>query len=252
MARAGGAGTAYQRIGIGYGEHRLEEPAWRHAITAALGTADTVLNVGAGAGSYEPRDRSVIAVEPSTVMLAQRPAAAAPAVRAVAEALPFADDSFDVALAILTVHHWTDPDVGLTELRRVAPRQVAVTWDPEVVATSFWFTRDYLPEALEREVGLPTVREIAAGLGVRSAVSVLEVPHDCRDGFFAAYWRRPSAYLDPTVRAAISAFALLDPRLVQRAVEQLARDLDDGTWAERYADLATYDSLDLGYRLVST
>jgi SAM-dependent methyltransferase len=183
-------------------------------------------------------------------MLAQRPVGAAPAVRAVAEALPFADDAFDAALAILTVHHWTDPAAGFAELQRVAPRQVVVTWDPEVVASSFWFTRDYLPEALEREIGLPTVREVAQGLGTRSAVSVLEVPHDCRDGFFAAYWRRPHAYLDPDVRAAISAFALLDQRLVARAVDRLARDLDDGTWAQRYADLAAYESLDLGYRLV--
>ena len=246
----GGAGTTYQRIGVGYGGHRREESAWQRAITAALGTATTVVNVGAGAGSYEPTDRTVVAVEPSTVMLAQRAEGAAPAVRAVAEALPFADRAFDAALAILTVHHWTDPDAGFAELQRVAPRQVVVTWDPEVVATSFWFTRDYLPEALEREVGLPTVREIAAGLGTRSAVSVLEVPHDCRDGFFAAYWRRPQAYLDPDVRGAISAFALLDQRLVARAVDRLAHDLDDGTWAARYADLAAHESLDLGYRLV--
>jgi SAM-dependent methyltransferase len=244
------AGTAYQRIGVGYGGYRREEPSWRRAITAALGEASSVVNVGAGAGSYEPSDRRVVAVEPSTVMLAQRSPTAAPAVRAVAEALPFRDGGFDASLAILTVHHWSDPDAGLAELRRVAQRQIVVTWDPDVVGTSFWFTRDYLPEALEREIGLPTVREIASGLGGRSVVSVLEVPHDCRDGFFAAYWKRPWAYLDPDVRAAISACALLDQRLVTRAVEQLARDLHDGTWAERYAELAACDSLDLGYRLV--
>lgn len=244
------AGTTYQRIGLGYGGHRREEPSWQRAISAALGAASSVVNVGAGAGSYEPRDRSVVAVEPSTVMLGQRPDGAAPAVRAVAEALPFADDTFDAALAVLTVHHWSDPELGMAELRRVARLQVAVTWDPEVVATSFWFTRDYLPEALEREVGLPTVREISAALGTTSAVSVLEVPHDCRDGFFAAYWRRPRAYLDPDVRGAISAFALLDQRLVDRAVRRLASDLDDGTWTARYGDLAAHESLDLGYRLV--
>ena len=244
------AGTTYERIGVGYGGHRREEPTWQRAITAALDPATTVVNVGAGGGSYEPHDRTLIAVEPATVMLAQRPSTAAPVVRAVAESLPFADGAFDAALAILTVHHWTDPDAGLAELRRVAPRQVVVTWDPEIVGSTFWFTRDYLPEALQREIGLPTVHEIAAGLGSRSAVAVLEVPHDCRDGFFAAYWRRPRAYLDADVRAAISAFALLDQRLVDRAVRQLARDLDDGTWATRYADLASSDSLDLGYRLV--
>jgi hypothetical protein len=183
-------------------------------------------------------------------MLAQRPDGSAPAVRALAEALPFTDQTFDAALAVLTVHHWTDPSAGLDELQRVAPRQVVVTWDPVVVAETFWFTRDYLPEALEREQGLPTVDAIAAALGPTSVVEVLEVPHDCRDGFFAAYWRRPQAYLDPAVRAAISACALTDPAAVGRAVDELRRDLDDGTWAGRYADLLGLPSLDVGYRLV--
>jgi SAM-dependent methyltransferase len=243
-------GLAYERIGVGYGTRRVEEPAWARAVVAALGGAGSVLNVGAGSGSYEPRDRRVVAVEPSRVMLAQRGAGAAPAVQAVAEALPFGDDRFDAALAVLTVHHWSDPGAGLAELRRVAPRQVVVTWDPAVVGERFWFARDYLPESLEREVGLPTVREIAAGLGPTSRVHALEVPHDCRDGFFAAYWRRPQAYLDPQVRAAVSALALTDGAAVARAVEQLRSDLADGTWQRRYGDLLDLDALDLGYRLV--
>jgi SAM-dependent methyltransferase len=240
----------YERIGVGYGTRRVEEPRWRQAIEQALGAAEPVVNVGAGSGSYEPRDRGLVAVEPSRVMLDQRPAGAAPAVQAVAEALPFADGRFQAALAVLTVHHWSDPQKGLDELRRVAPRQVVVTWDRHVVAERFWLTRDYLPEALERERDLPAVDEIAAGLGPTSRVSVLEVPHDCRDGFFAAYWRRPEAYLDPTVRRSVSALALTDRRAVDRAVEQLRRDLADGTWHRRYADLLERDSLDLGYRLV--
>lgn len=250
MADRAAAGTAYERIGAGYAGPRREEPAWVRAIESALAGAVAVVNVGAGAGSYEPRERRVVAVEPSAVMLAQRPEGSAPAVQALAEALPFADGSFDAALAVLTVHHWTDPQAGIAELRRVAPRQVVVTWDPLVVAESFWFTRDYLPEALERERGLPTVDAVAAMLGPTSAVSVLEVPHDCRDGFFAAYWRRPGAYLDPQVRAAISACALTDADAVARAVEQLRRDLEDGAWRERYADLLDLVSIDVGYRLV--
>jgi SAM-dependent methyltransferase len=243
-------GLAYERIGVGYGTRRVEEPSWARAVVDALGGAASVLNVGAGSGSYEPRDRWVVAVEPSRVMLAQRRAGAAPAVQAVAEALPFGDARFDAALAVLTVHHWSDPEAGLAELRRVAPRQVVVTWDPEVVGERFWFARDYLPESLEREVGLPTVREIAAGLGPTSRAHALEVPHDCRDGFFAAYWRRPQAYLDPQVRAAVSALALTDGAAVARAVEQLRADLADGTWQRRYGDLLDLDALDLGYRLV--
>ena len=244
-------GSTYERIGAGYGARRMEEPTWRRAIVDALGDARSVVNVGAGAGSYEPMDRRVIAVEPAWVMLAQRPVGSAPAVRAVAEALPFAGSTFDVALAVLTVHHWTDAWLGFAELRRVAARQVVVTWDPRVIAERFWFTRDYLPEALEREEGLPTVEHVVAALGPSSLVSALPVPHDCRDGFFMAYWRRPEAFLDPQVRGAISALALTDPDAVARAVEQLRRDLEDGTWRRRYADLLNARSLDLGYRLVA-
>jgi hypothetical protein len=226
-------------------------------IGAALGPARSVLNVGAGAGSYEPRRDgcpvvAVVAVEPSLAMLAQRQPGAAPAVRGVAEHLPFADAAFGAAMAALTVHHWTDPAGGLGELQRVAPgRQAVLTWDPDVVARSFWFTRDYLPQALEdeRDRGLWTVDAIAAALApVR--VEAVPVPWDCTDGFFGAYWRRPQAYLLPVVRNSISALALLDQDLVDDAVRRLAADLGSGRWQERYADLTALDSVDLGYRLV--
>jgi SAM-dependent methyltransferase len=194
----------------------------------------------------------VVAVEPSLGMIAQRPATAAPVVRAAAERLPFADGSFEAALASLTVHHWTDAAAGLAELRRVAPaRQVVLTWDPDVTERRFWFARDYLPESLarERDLGLAAVDTVAAALSpVR--VEVVPVPWDCTDGFYGAYWRRPEAYLLPVVRGAISALALLDEDVVDRAVRRLASDLSTGRWQDRYADLLALDELDLGYRLV--
>ncbi len=250
-------GDVYDRtsLAVGYSGRRRPDPRVAASIATALGPARRVLNVGAGAGSYEPPPQPggvVVAVEPSVAMLAQRPSGAAIALRAVAEELPFADRAFDAAMATLTVHHWTRPQVGLAEMQRVAPeRQVVLTWDPDVVQRSFWLTRDYLPEAIEgeRERGLWTVDEIASALAPVQ-VEVVPVPWDCSDGFFGAYWRRPEAYLLPVVRNAISALALLDPWLVDDAVRRLAADLDTGRWAERYADLLELDELDLGYRLV--
>lgn len=250
------AGDVYDRttLAVGYSGRRRPDPRVAARIHAALGTAARVLNVGAGAGSYEPARAGceVVAVEPSLAMLAQRPPGAAAAVRAVAEHLPFRDGSFEAALATLTVHHWTDPEAGLAEVVRVAPAcQVVLTWDPQVVARSFWFTRDYLPEAIDGELerGLWTVDAIAAALAPVQ-VAVVSVPWDCTDGFFGAYWRRPEAYLLPVVRNAISALALLDQDLVDDAVRRLTADLDTGRWAARYADLLELDVIDLGYRLV--
>jgi SAM-dependent methyltransferase len=248
-------GDLYDRtsLAVGYSGRRRPDPRIAAQVREALGTALRVVNVGAGAGSYEPTDGAlVVAVEPSVGMLVQRPDGAAPAVRAVAEQLPFGDGRFEAAMASLTVHHWTDPGAGLAEMRRVAPgRQVVLTWDPDVVARTFWFTRDYLPETIasERERGLWTVDEIAGALAPVS-VDVVPVPWDCTDGFFGAYWRRPEAYLLPVVRNAISALALLDEDVVDDAVRRLAGDLDTGRWAARYADLLELDELDLGYRLV--
>jgi len=244
------AGQIYEGIGTGYAGLRRPEPAWERAVLRALGDARSVVNVGAGAGSYEPRDRPVLAVEPSAVMLAQRPTGAAPAVRAVAEHLPVADGSFDAALAVLTLHHWTDPVAGLHELMRVSSRQVVVTWDPGVVAEQFWFMRDYVPEVIEREAHYAALATTVEVLGPGCTVEVLPVPAGCRDGFFAAYWQRPEAYLDPQVRSAISALALLPEEVVRRAVDRLADDLATGAWQERYAGLLGLSEVDLGYRLV--
>ena len=189
---AGHMGALYDRIGTGYTKVRGEDPRIAAAIHAALGDARTVVNVGAGAGSYEPRDREVIAVEPSEVMIAQRPPGAAPAVQATAEALPFADGEFDAAMAVLSDHHWPDAAAGLREMRRVA---AGGPWSSSGTrrARCGWLVRDYLTTF--RAIGL-TAAEVAGHVGARH-IEPVPIPHDCRDGFFTAYWRRPHAYLDP-------------------------------------------------------
>lgn len=240
----------YDRIGSTYGEHRRPDPRVAAAIEGALGSAMTVLDVGAGTGSYELGDRHYVAVEPSQLMLAQRAPDAAPAVQGVAERLPFPDDTFDAAIAILTVHHWTDAAAGLAEVRRVTRGPIVVlTWDAEQLADTFWLVREYLPESALQELPLVTLTAVRLLLGP-CRVEPVSVPHDCTDGFFAAYWRRPERYLDPGVRAAISGLALLDPTVVDRMVTELGDDLASGRWHERHADLLELDTYDHGYRLV--
>jgi ubiquinone/menaquinone biosynthesis C-methylase UbiE len=242
-------GSRYDTIGIGYGAHRSPEPRWEAVIHEALGDAQTVLNVGAGTGSYEPFDRSVVAVEPSQTMVDQRPPGAAPAARGTAESLPFRDDSFDASLALMTVHHWPDPARGLAELQRVSRRQVIFTWDPALFAERMWFVAEYLPEVYEREADLATEATIVPLLG-SAHTQVLPVPFDCRDGVLGAYWRRPDAFLDPAVRSAISGIALLDQETVSLAITRLREDLTSGVWRDRHQDLLDQSELDLGYRLV--
>jgi SAM-dependent methyltransferase len=238
----------YDEIGRTYAGRRRTDPRIAAQILAALGDARRVVNVGAGSGSYEPADREVVAVEPSPVMISQRAEDAAPAARAVAEALPVPDGRFDAALALLTVHHWHDPLGGLAELQRVAGRQVVFTWDPSVLNT-FWFIRDYHPDPDHVDEYFFTFEATREALAPCRA-EVVPVPHDCHDGFFAAYWRRPEAYLDPDVRASISGFHLEDPQVIENALRRLRADLDSGEWARRNADLLDRDELDLGYRLV--
>jgi SAM-dependent methyltransferase len=191
---------------------------------------------------------SVVAVEPSHVMIRQLSLSAAPVVRGVAEQLPFKDGAFDVALAVLTVHHWGNPATGLAEMRRVSRRQVVVTWDPDV-ARQFWLVRDYLPEVVERETQLATLATVLAHLGPATTES-LAVPADCTDGFLGAYWRRPHAYLDSNVRGAISGLALLGSDVISAAMNRLRFDLANGPWLARYSELTELDEVDLGYRLV--
>lgn len=242
--------TIYDTIGRQYGNQRRPDPRIARQLLMGLGDARSVLNVGAGTGSYEPLDRTVVAVEPSAVMVSQRAADAAPAVRAQAEALPFRDQSFDAVMAVLTLHHWTDRIGGLAECARVArQRAVLLTWDPD--ANAFWLVRDYLPGfAVEDRRRFPKMTEYADGFGpgVRVDISPVPVPHDCQDGFLGAYWARPSAYLDPAVQSGISSFAQADAR---PGLSRLADDLASGAWQARYGDLLKQDTEDLGYRLVT-
>jgi SAM-dependent methyltransferase len=241
----------YDRIGRTYTATRGTEPRIAARIWAALGNARTVVNVGAGTGSYEPPDRDVTAVEPSAVMIAQRPPGAAPAIQASAEALPFADASFDAAMAVLTIHHWSDFRAGAAELRRVARDRVVVfSWDP-TYAGRFWLSAEYFPEAWRREdvADFPSLAEQAAAFG-GADVEVVEVPWDCRDGFFSSFWRRPGAYLDPGVRAGISTLAKRSDEELAEGLALLRADLDSGAWARRHADLLERETLDLGYRLL--
>jgi SAM-dependent methyltransferase len=237
--------TSYDTIGRGYARHRRADPRIAGAVIAALGDARTVVNVGAGTGSYEPLDRDVVAVEPSVVMIAQRTSPAAPVVRALAERLPFPPSSFDAALAVLTIHHWPDVAGGLGELRRVARRVVILTFDPDL-RDRLWLFPEYLPEWKPRTQPLDqVVTEVGAG-----RVDVVPVPADCTDGFGLAYWRRPEAYLDPEVRACISFFAALPPALVESRMARLRSDIESGAWHRRHRDLLELDDLDLGVRLV--
>lgn len=228
---------------------RREDLRLAARIRAALGDVRTLLNVGAGAGAYEPADLDVTAVEPSAVMRAQRPPGAAPVVDAHAEHLPFADDSFDAAMAILSDHHWNDHDRGLAELRRVARRRVVLfTWDPRSLRDA-WLVRDYLPGFARLAPAGYALDQTLAALG-GGRIEPVPIPHDCGDGFLHAYWRRPRAYLDPRVRDGISVFHLLERDEVDHAVRRLAADLDSGEWERRNGALLELEELDLGYRLV--
>ncbi len=236
----------YDTIGQGYVRYRRPDARIAGAIVQGLGRARTVLNVGAGAGSYEPLERQVIAVEPSLVMLRQRARAAPPAVQASAMALPFRDAAFEACMAILTLHHWPDWQRGIEELRRVASsRIVIVTWDPS--HRGFWLT-DYMPELLAADRRIfPPLEQIGRALGSMS-VCALPIPHDCSDGVLGAYWRRPEAYLDDGVRSAISTFAKLGS--VSSALLRLRQDLRTGDWQRRYGEVMDLSELDLGYRIL--
>jgi hypothetical protein len=238
---------SYDTIGATYTVTRRTEPRIAEQVWAALGDAQTVLNVGAGTGSYEPPGRDVTAVERSAVMRAQRPAGAAPCVAAAAERLPFENQSFDAAMAFATIDHWQDPIAGLREMRRVARRVVAFTWDASA-PDRFWLDRDYLPEFAGLWAGRPSLTELARAIGARTEPVL--VPWDCADGFYHAYWRRPEAYLDEHVRRGMSIWARIGPDAEQRAVHSLRTDLASGRWAERNRDLADLDMAELGLRLL--
>lgn len=238
--------TSYDTIGVNYSDLRKPDVRIETAIVDGLGPARTILNVGAGSGSYEPVDRAVVAVEPSMEMIRQRKVSAAPVVQAYAEKLPFADNSFDASMAILTVHHWANKEQGLAEMRRVTRGPIVIlTFD--TAHQQFWLA-DYLPELVKVDEGqMPAMTDYEKWLGP-VAIAPVRVPHDCSDGFLGAYWRRPAAYLDPKIRAAISCFWAIDN--VDEKLKKLGADLDSGAWAKRHSALLDRDEHDLGYRLV--
>ncbi|MGK4579131.1 methyltransferase domain-containing protein [Kitasatospora sp. HPMI-4] len=244
---SGRLSATYDRIGIDYSRIRRPDPRLHALIGQALEGAHMVVNVGAGAGSYEPERSEVTAVDPSQVMLDQHPGATK--VKAGAEALPFHDASFDAAMAVMTVHHWPDLLRGLRELRRVARRQVVFTWDP-THQPELWLLEEYLPEIRDLEHARFTpLATVVDALDAHTVVP-FPIPHDFTDGFQTAYWRRPEFYLDPVIRQASSTFAQLPPSIVEPAITRLHDDLRSGLWHRRHADLLDRTSMDYGYRLV--
>jgi SAM-dependent methyltransferase len=245
MRQRSAMSAKYDLIGSNYAALRKPDPRIARLIHGALGSAQTVLNVGAGTGSYEPTDRSVTAVEPSREMIRKRGAAAARAIQASADDLPFDDKSFDAAIAILTLHHWPDKEAGLREMRRVTRGPIVLlTFDP---SHRPWLT-DYLPElAALDEAQMPAMSDYERWLGsVR--ITPVPVPQDCSDGFLYAYWRRPAAYLDPYIRSGSSSFWAIGN--AEAGLQTLRRDLETGEWERRYANLLALDEYDAGYRLV--
>ncbi len=242
--------ATYDRIGVGYASVRRPDPRIAARVEAALGDARTVVNVGAGAGSYEPAGREVIAVEPSELMIGQRPPRSAPVVQASAEALPFDDDSFDAAMAMITVHHWADLEAGIAEMSRVARERVVIlTFDPAAVA-DLWLVREYFPFAGECHIdAMPTIEELAAMLP-GMAVEPVSIPRECTDGFFCALWDRPELHLDPEVRRGSSIWHDIPDELTERGVAALRDDLESGAWDERHGHLREQAELDVGLCLL--
>lgn len=239
--------TLYDNIGRAYAGRRQSDPRIGAAIESALAGCETILNVGAGTGSYEPRSRMVIAVEPSRTMIAQRPVGAAPVVQAFAESLPFQNGSFDAVLGILTVHHWNDQAKGFAECGRVARSRIVFLTIDFDVCEKFWLF-DYFPQLLRADRHIfPSITRFEDAFGSVETIAI-PVPADCLDGFLGAHWKRPHAYLDPIVRGSISTFSKIGN--IEAELVALQRDIDSGAWAKRYSRLQDLSELDLGYRLV--
>lgn len=242
----------YDCIGDGYAKTRREDPRLREQIFAALGDARTVVNVGAGTGSYEPRDRHVIAIEPSDVMAAQRPPELAPAIRAMAQGLPLRDRSVDAAMAVLSVHHWDDgQEQGVREMRRVASGPVVIVTVDHEVSGRMWLMADYMPEvaALDRRI-FPPLEKLAEWLGGQTQVSVLPISRHSIDWSLVSFWAHPERVLNADARQATSGFSRMEPAVIERVVASVRRDLADGTWDARHGHLRQLDDYDAGLRLV--
>jgi SAM-dependent methyltransferase len=236
--------------GEGYARQRRADPRIARHIHEALGDARTVLNIGAGAGSYEPADRDVVAVEPSAAMRAQRGSRAAPAIDAVAESLPFDDDTFDASMATITVHQWRDLAKGLREMRRVTRGPVVImAFEPDAYA-SYWLMQ-MIPELMDvirsRD---PAITTITGHLGGRSDVQSIPIPIDCSDGFVDSFYARPESFLDPAVRRSQSSWNFVADEPKERFVVELARDLGSGEWDRKFGELRTKPCLDVALRMI--
>lgn len=242
--------TVYNKIGMDYAQKRQSDPRLAALIHAQIPGLNSVLNVGAGAGSYEPENKNLIALEPSWRMIGQRPEGAAPCVCAVAEHLPFPDNSFEAGLALLTVHHWANMERGLDELQRVISKRLVIhTWDP-AATEHYWLINDYIPELLELDAArFMKIEDLIAKFNTARLITV-PIPDDCTDGFLGAYWARPQAYFDPVVKSGISSFQQISQSALDRGLSRLKTDLDNGLWLRRYAELAHKKKIDLGYRLI--
>jgi SAM-dependent methyltransferase len=236
----------YERLGQTYRETRRPDPRIAEIIIAAIGDACSVVNVGAGTGSYEPMDRYVVAVEPAQAMRSRRPSGAAPCVAAGAEALPFDDASIDVALGVYTDFHWSDRARGIAEMKRVARRSVVLLTVDSAQADSYWLIRDYFPEGRHLFAPLADLLTMLPGAAARPVL----IPEDCQDGFVQAFWKRPHALLDSEVRSSMALFGRMDCDEVDTRIEQLRTHLKDGTWEARNRSLLRASSLDLAHRIV--
>lgn len=244
---------AYNKIGKNYAGLRRPDRRIAALLAAHSAGLETILNVGCGTGSYEPDEadeKRLVALDPSWRMIEQRSSHAAPCVGGRAEALPFADRTFDGAMAILTIHHWDSITVGLDEMKRVTRKRLLIlTWDPDA-ADKFWLTRDYFPEIIAFDLGrFPPIETVSAHFSQASLVDI-PIPHDCTDGFMGAYWRRPEAYLDDSILSGMSTFQQIPPPILAHGLKRLRHDLRSGAWTKRYHDLVELEALDLGYRLI--
>ncbi len=242
----------YDRIGHAYARTRREDPRFAEAIQSALGDARTVINVGAGTGGYEPRDRHVIAIEPSDVMAAQRPEEVSPAIRASAARLPLRDGGADAAMAVLTIHHWDrDQERGVREMRRVARNAVVIVTYDAMVSGRMWLMSDYLPEVAELDRRIFSAPELLADwLGGTTRIEPLLIPSDTPDWMLGSFWAHPERVLDEQARNATSGFARMESAVVERVVSAVRSDLQSGVWDARHGDLRGLDAYDAGLRLL--
>lgn len=242
----------YDQIGQGYSATRREDPRLAARILAELGPSKSVVNVGAGTGLYEPRDRHVVAIEPSDVMAAQRAPDLAPAIRASADALPLRDRSVDAALTVLSLHHWDDgQERGVRELRRVARGPVVIVAFEPAVCAQMWLAKEYLPEVAALDLqSAPSMQQLTHWLGGNPRVEVLPVPRDTLDWTLMSFWAHPERVLDEQARNATSGFARMPAAVVQRVVTAVERDLRDGSWDRRHGALRSLEDYDAGMRLV--